>query len=182
MRHEIFALVALIAATTSTSAVAMNYDNPDVIAVETASGQALKSFTVEQLKTDFPQQTYDTRTPWTKETETIVFRGPKLKDVLEKGGVSNTLGIKIIAYDNFVSEVRAEEIDEFEPILAVERNCSDGDRIKKLCEEGQTFRSINIIEKGPIFVVWPFDRLPSAYVPARNSIWVFFPVALRSAQ
>jgi hypothetical protein len=37
-----------------------------------------------------------------------------------------------------------------------------------------------MVEKGPIFIVWPYDKLPDTYVPARNAIWVFFPVILRA--
>lgn len=183
MRHNILTLtLSSVFVIAAWSASAASYDNPNMVSVENASGQALKTFSTEQLKAEFPQQTYDTRTPWTKDNETIVYRGPKLKDVLAKGGISENPGIKIVAYDNFVSEVRGDEIEQFEPILAVERKCTDDDRAKSLCKGGQEFRPINMLEKGPIFVVWPYDRLPSDYVPARNSIWVFFPVALRSVQ
>ncbi|MFD9900937.1 hypothetical protein [Mesorhizobium sp. NPDC059025] len=139
-------------------------------------------YTIEDLKKQFQQQTYKTRTPWTKEDERIVFRGPFLRDVLSKSGIYNGLNIRIIAYDDFTSDILSEEIEQYDPILAVEQSCTDSDRTKGNCDSNQEFRSITMLEKGPIFVVWPFDRLPRGYIPARNSIWVFFPVVLRQQQ
>ncbi|TIQ26286.1 hypothetical protein [Mesorhizobium sp.] len=158
------------------------FADPDTLTLEDASGKAIQTLTVEQLKTEFPQQTYDTRTPWTKEDEKIVYRGPLLKDIWAKTGLANVAKVKVVAYDDFVSELRMDEIQSYAPILAVERQCTKDDRSQGRCKGDQQFRPITMNEKGPIFMVWPFDRLPASYVPARNAIWVFFPVVLRADQ
>jgi hypothetical protein len=87
--------------------------------------------------------------------------------------------VQFIAYDNFVSEIRMEEINSYTPILAIERECSADDRTRGVCPAGEEYRPLNTKDSGPIFIVWPFEKLPSAYVPARNSIWVWFVVAVR---
>lgn len=182
MQRRFLGLAVAAIMTCGTAPAIGAYDNPEMLTIEKATGDIAQTFTIEQLKTEFQPHTYDTRTPWSKDDETIVFRGPLMKDVLAKVGIADNPAIKVIAYDNFVSEIRMDEIQSFEPILAVERKCTADDISQGSCKEGQEFRPISMLEKGPIFVVWPFDRLPSAYVPARNSIWVFFPVALRPIQ
>ncbi|TIR85112.1 MAG: hypothetical protein E5X04_01415, partial [Mesorhizobium sp.] len=128
------------------------FADPDTLTLEDASGKAIQILTVEQLKTEFPQQTYDTRTPWTKENEKIVYRGPLLKDIWAKTGLANAPKVKVIAYDDFVSELRMDEIQSYAPILAVERQCTKDDRTQGRCKDDQQFRPISMIEKGPIFV------------------------------
>jgi hypothetical protein len=153
---------------------------PDELRMEDASGKTIIAFTAEQLRSTFEQQTYDTRTPWTGEHETIVFRGPLLETVLERAGLADAPSFKIVAYDDFIAEVPRADILSYKPILAVQRKCSDIDRATARCAPGQDFRPIDLLEKGPIFVVWPFDQLPSSYIPARNAIWVFFPIIVRA--
>ncbi len=181
MRRRFLAL-AITAALVVVGAAAADaaFDDPGKITVQDAAGKEVQAFSIEQLKAEFPQQTYDTRTPWTQENEKIVYRGPLLKDVLTKTGLAGSSTIKVIAYDDFVSEIRMDEIQSYEPILAVERRCTQDDHAQNRCKADQEFRPISMIEKGPIFIVWPFDRLPDTYVPARNAIWVFFPVVLRA--
>ncbi|RWJ01255.1 MAG: hypothetical protein EOR73_14240 [Mesorhizobium sp.] len=179
MLRSVLAFVLAIALPLASAAEDMPGD-PNRLRIEDASGKTIAVFTVQQLQSDFEQQTYDTRTPWTHEHETIVYRGPLLESVLKRTGLANAADLKIIAYDDFVSEIHMDEIRSYKPILAIERKCSDKDG--STCSPGKDFRPISMTEKGPIFIVWPFDQLPASYVPARNSIWVFFPVILRSAQ
>jgi hypothetical protein len=117
------------------------------------------------------------RTPWTSANEKIEYRGPLLANVLAKAGMTAAQEVKVVAFDNFVSDIRMEEIRSYNPSLAVERRCNES-----LSPPDQDFSSISMVEKGPIFIVWPFDQLPASYVPARNSIGVFFPVILRATQ
>lgn len=156
--------------------------DPNELSVQDASGKNIAVFSVKQLQAEFPQQTYDTRTPWTSDSEKIEYRGPLLTNVLAKAGITAAQEVKVVAYDNFVSDIRMDEIRSYNPILAVERRCNENDKASSLCPPGQDFRPISMVEKGPIFIVWPFDQLPASYVPARNSIWVFFPVILRAAR
>ncbi|MBN9244887.1 MAG: hypothetical protein J0I98_19050 [Mesorhizobium sp.] len=181
MRHKLFALaITAVLAIAGATAVNAAFDNPNKITVQDASGKEIETFSIEQLKAEFSQQTYNTRTPWTQKDKKIVYRGPLLTDVLAKSGLAETPAIKVVAYDNFVSEIRMDEIRSYKPILAVERQCTQDDRVHGRCEADQEFRPISMVEKGPIFIVWPYDRLPDTYVPARNAIWVFFPVVLRA--
>jgi len=155
------------------------YDDPKLLSVEAAPGKVLATYTVDQLKKEFPLQSLTTQTPWTKDGQTIRFRGPFVKDVLARHGMAGQAAVQFIAYDSFVSEIRTEEIDAYAPILAIERECSDADRSKGVCDAGQEYRPLSTKESGPIFIVWPLEKLPAAYVPARNSIWVWFVVAVR---
>ncbi|TIT57769.1 MAG: hypothetical protein E5W60_23495, partial [Mesorhizobium sp.] len=75
--------------------------DPNKLRIEDASGKTIAVFTVQQLQSDFEQQTYDTRTPWTHEHETIVYRGPLLESVLKRTGLADAADLKIIAYDDF---------------------------------------------------------------------------------
>ncbi|MHA6645210.1 putative pterin-binding protein [Mesorhizobium sp. A623] len=177
----VLAIILIFALPLNCAAQRLSSD-PNELRVEDASGRMVALFTVEQLKSVFEQQTYDTRTPWTGEHETIAFRGPLLETVLEQAGVADADVIKVVAYDDFISEIHRDEILSYKPILAVQRKCGDADRATSRCLPGQAFRPIDLLEKGPIFIVWPFDKLPTSYVPARNSIWVFFPTILRANQ
>lgn len=87
----------------------------------------------------------------------------------------------MFAFDEFLTQVRMQEIDDYEPILAIERACTDEDLRQGRCTEGQDFLPLPMREAGPFFIVWPIEALPESYVPARNSIWVWFVVALRPA-
>jgi len=181
MRHKLFALaITAVLAITGATAANAAFDNPNKITVQDASGKEIGTFSIAQLKAGFSQQTYNTRTPWTQKDGKIAYRGPLLTDVLAKSGLAETPAIKVIAYDNFVSEIRMDEIRSYMPILAVERQCTQDDRVHDRCEADQEFRPISMVEKGPIFIVWPYEKLPDTYVPARNAIWVFFPVVFRA--
>lgn len=153
--------------------------DPNIMTVKDINGEAVESFSTEQLKTDFPQQTYDTRTPWTAEDETVIYRGPLLADVLSQTGQADGASVRVTAYDDFYSDINMDEIRSYEPIIAVERNCTEEDRQSALCAPEQDFRPIGIVEKGPMFMVWPYDLLPDYYHPSRNAIWVFFPVSVQ---
>lgn len=181
MLVSVLAIILIFALPLSCAAQRLS-DDPTELRVEDASGRTLALFTVEQLRSAFEQQTYDTRTPWTGEHETIVYRGPLLETVLEQAGVADADVIKVVAYDDFISKIHKDEILSYKPILAVQRKCGDADKATSRCLPGQAFRPIELIEKGPIFIVWPFDQLPASYVPTRNSIWVFFPTILRATQ
>lgn len=181
MRRELIALlsVGVFALVPMAAPVLGAYVDPNLLSVEKAPGDILATYSIDQLKTEFPNQTYATRTPWTGEGETTTFRGPLFKSILAKHGFDAKSAVQVIAYDNFVSEIRLDEINNYSPILAVERQCTGKDRRGGQCQGGQDFRPITLRESGPIFIVWPYDQLPNDYVPARNSIWVWFVVALR---
>lgn len=158
------------------------YADPTILTIEDASGVALEQYPTEQLRSDFENHEIETRTPWTTEGETTRYRGPRIADVMRRHGLDSGNSVQFVAYDNFVSEILIEEIEIYDPILAIDRACLDNDRDTGRCAAGQEFTELMPEEQGPIFLVWPFDLLPAAYVPARNSIWVWFAVAVRPVQ
>ncbi|WP_407866658.1 hypothetical protein [Phyllobacterium phragmitis] len=147
--------------------------------IEKAEGKALVSYTVEELKRAFPTHERDTPTPWMPRDQTIGFRGPYLNDLLKKYLPGET-SVEIIAYNGFSSILMRDEIEKYNPILAIERRCDDQDRKRGLCSAEQIYRPLQLDDGGPLFLVWPLDELPASYIPARNAIWVWFVVAVRS--
>lgn len=177
----IAAAAAAIVMTVSRGAFgAMGYEDPSVLTIESGPGAAIATYTYEDLKQSFPLHERVTATPWT-DGEPVRFRGPYLKDVLAKHGLAKSDSIEVFAFDEFLTQVRKQEIDDYEPILAIERACTETERPPVRCAEGQDFIPLPMREAGPFFIVWPIEDLPESYVPARNSIWVWFVVALRPA-
>lgn len=155
------------------------YNDPMVLVVETDTEAPVTLYPVQQLRSEFTNHELETRTPWSGETRTMVFRGPRVADILERHGLLNARSVQFVAYDNFIAEVLLDEIVAYDPILAIERQCNDDDRADGRCAADHEFTLLSTDDQGPIFLVWPYERLPSAYIPARNSIWVWFVVAIR---
>jgi hypothetical protein len=181
MRPRMYAAVvsAMVVSVTATLAA---YTDPSVLTIEGEHQSVSSRYPVRQLRTEFENIEIETRTPWTKEGQPIRFRGPRIADVLRKHGLDSSKSVQFIAYDNFTSEILLEEINTYEPIFAIDRACQNADRSSGRCTADQTFTALSPDEQGPIFLVWPYDRLPATYVPARNSIWVWFVVAVRPVQ
>ncbi|MBS4018156.1 MAG: hypothetical protein KGZ68_07960 [Dechloromonas sp.] len=158
------------------------YSDPSVLTIEDVKGTPASQHKVDQLRSDYENVEIRTRTPWTKEGEQIVFRGPRILDVLARHDLDAHSSVQFIAYDNFTSEITLDEIRTFDPIFAIDRACTDADRRTGRCSRDQTFTPLAAEEQGPIFLAWPYEELPTAYVPARNSIWVWFVVAVRPVQ
>lgn len=178
MRYDTIGSVAAILIASATALDAA-YADPTVLTIENQSQVALESYPMERLRADFENFEIETRTPWTKDGEEITYKGPRIIDVLREHGLDKGNSVHFVGYDNFISEIMIEEIGTYGPIFAIERACQDKDREIRRCTADQNFTPLTPEEQGPIFLVWPYDRLPTAYVPARNSIWVWFVVAVR---
>lgn len=172
-------LVGLIACTHAAVAA---YTGPNVLTIEGGKLSKAGQYQVEQLRSDFENVEIETRTPWTKDGEVVTYRGPKIADILREHELDRGKSVQFIAYDNFTSEVTVEEIQTYNPIFAIDRACIDTDWQSGRCTSGQSFTQLAPEEQGPIFLVWPYEDLPESYVPARNSIWVWFVVAVRPSQ
>lgn len=172
----------LLAAVVSSGALLAAYDDPTILTIQDASGVAVQQYPLDRLRRDFQNVEIETRTPWTTQSEATRYRGPRIVDVLSKYSLDAGQSVQFIAYDNFVSEILIDEIRDYEPIFAIDRACRQHDHESGRCTAGQTFTPLVPEEQGPIFLIWPLDRLPAAYVPARNSIWVWFVVAVRPVQ
>lgn len=175
-------VIGLFAAVISCGRLVAAYDDPTVLTIKGASRSPLEQYPVERLRSDFENVEIETRTPWTTQSEATRYRGPRIADILQRHGLDGGTSVQFIAYDNFVSEILIEEIAAYEPIFAIDRACQDDDHESGRCNGLQTFTPLTPEEQGPIFLVWPLERLPVAYVPARNSLWVWFVVAVRPGQ
>ncbi|MFD1747123.1 molybdopterin-dependent oxidoreductase [Rhizobium helianthi] len=84
------------------------------------------------------------RTPWT-EGETT-FSGPLLRSVLEAAGArGNKLLVR--ALNDYFAEVPRDDADKIDSILATRQNG----------------KVMSVRDKGPLFLVYPFDKDPSLF-------------------
>ncbi|MGH6858723.1 MAG: hypothetical protein ACRECY_00620 [Phyllobacterium sp.] len=155
--------------------------DPAEIHIEREGGDPPVSYTLEQIRQDFPQHLIETATPWSKDGESFQYRGPRLKDIVARNRIDNRSDIEVTAFDNYITKITNEEIDTYSPILAVERACTQADRSTGACSADQEFKPLSLDDGGPYYIIWPLERLPKSYLPARNSIWVWFVVKLRAA-
>lgn len=153
--------------------------DPKVLVVEGRIADVAEHYPIERLRREFLNDDVETKTPWMERGEAIRYRGPRVADILERHGLMDGVSVQFVAYNNFVSEVSLKEIVAYDPILAIERGCDEQDRVVGRCAAGEEYTLLTTDEQGPIFLVWPYDRLPSSYIPARNSIWVWFVVTIR---
>lgn len=89
------------------------------------------------------------RTPWTSDIEKIEYRVPLLANVLAKAGMTAAQEVKVVACDNFVSDIRMDEIRSYNPSLAVERRCNEKDKAGSLSRPDQDFSSISMGRERP---------------------------------
>lgn len=174
---------ALLACNTllSTAAFAQAIDT-NTLYVERERGIVSAQYSTADLRATFPIHDITTITPWTKDGTPTHFRGPLLGDILSKNQLNSVKSIEVYAYNDFMSEVENDEIAKFSPILAIEQECTDFDRQTKICGAAQQYRALTVKDGGPYYIIWPMDKLPSAYIPTRNSIWVWFVKTLRPTQ
>jgi len=100
------------------------------------------------------QQSFTTKTPWFKEARK--FTGPLLRDVLNHVGAKGTT-LRIAALNDYRIDVPSDDALRFDVVLA--RMIDD--------------KPITVREKGPLFMIYPFDsdaalRSPLYY---SRSVW-----------
>jgi hypothetical protein len=84
------------------------------------------------------------QTPWT--TGTTVFDGPSLRNILSQVGAhGKTLRIKAI--NDYSADVPMEDAQSYETILATRMNGTE----------------LSVRDKGPLFLIYPFDINPELY-------------------
>lgn len=84
------------------------------------------------------------RTPWT-EGETN-FSGPFLRAILKEAGATGTK-LQLKALNDYFAEVPIEDAEKLDTILATRQ---DG-------------KPMSVREKGPLFMIYPFDKDPALY-------------------
>lgn len=156
--------------------------DPTVLTVKPDGSGPATSYTADQLQSSYSIVTLKTETPWTAKAETITYRGPLLMDVLKQHKLDGDVSIEASAYNEFRSKIKMDEVRQYHPVLAYERACTKPDRDNGRCTPGQEFTRLTLDDSGPFFIVWPQDKLPPSYVPARNAIWVWFVVSIRGVK
>ncbi|EHL22865.1 hypothetical protein KYG_10890 [Acidovorax sp. NO-1] len=114
---------------------------PVVLTVEGAISQtnvgAQAQFDMQMLE-KLPQHSFTTQTPWYPNA--VTFTGPLLRDVLAAVGAQGTR-ITAVALNDYRTEIPAEDATRHDVIVARLMNN----------------RPMRIREKGPLFIVYPFD-------------------------
>ncbi|QND53217.1 hypothetical protein HB779_15935 [Phyllobacterium sp. 628] len=152
---------------------------PNVLSIEKEAGKPVATFTVEELANAFPSRVLETTTPWTN-GEKRRYRGSSLKDILAKYGSTDAKIVTGVALDGFEAKLETKEVKAYDPIIATEVDCSDADRLAATCKKDQEFRPLTDADRGPFYVVWPYEQLPkSGNSNDENYRWIWFLAALR---
>jgi len=100
------------------------------------------------------QHSFSTKTPWFKEARK--FTGPLLRDVLGLVGAQGTT-LRISALNDYRIDVPVDDAQRFDVVLA--RMIDD--------------KPIPVRDKGPLFVIYPFDSDATLRTPLfySRSVW-----------
>lgn len=122
-----------------------------VLTVNHPGGQA--TFDMRTLQA-LPQVTLKVLTPWY--ARPVTFQGPRLRDVLAAAGARGTQ-IEAVAVNDYSAMIPFDDVDSYDVIVAVRMNG----------------RRLSPRDRGPLFVVYPYDKLPEdQVVPAQDrSVW-----------
>ena len=110
------------------------------------------------------QRSFVTSTLWT--TERHSFSGPPLREVLEQVGVEPSQPVRLVAANDYAVTFETKMIDDDYPIIA---NRLDGE-------------PFSIREKGPLWVMYPFDQNPKYKTELHYSHSVWQLIELRLVQ
>ena len=111
--------------------------------IANASRDGAAEFDMASLEA-LPGRVTDTETPWTKAK--TKFQGPLGSELLKAVGASGTT-LHIVALNDYAVDVPAEDFAKWPVILATRK-------------DGQP---MSVRDKGPIFVIYPFDVDKSLY-------------------
>lgn len=84
------------------------------------------------------------QTPWTEGNTS--FKGPLLRNILKEAGATGKK-LHVIALNDYAAEVPIEDADKIDTILATEMNG----------------KPMSVRDKGPLFLIYPFDKNPELY-------------------
>lgn len=119
-----------------------------------AAGGTETSFTLKELLA-MPQSSVVTKNYFV--TQAANFQGPSLRSVLEATSVSPSATLTMIALNDYIVRVPAQDAFDYNVILAVQR-------------DGET---MSVRDKGPIWVIYPMDDHPELQGTAYNDrlVW-----------
>ena len=112
-----------------------------------ANADARAVFDLAMIK-GLPQSSYATSTPWF--TKPRQFTGPLLRDVLAAAGAKGT-ALKASALNNYQVNIPMDDLQRHDVLLA---HLLDG-------------KPMLVREKGPLLIIYPFDRDPNL----RNAVY-----------
>jgi hypothetical protein len=133
---------------------ALALDPPAGPVVLTVSGKVAKANANDRAVFDMamlehlPQHSFTVKTPWYPEPRK--FTGPLLRDVLAAAGARGH-SLKAVALNDYVVDIPFEDAQRHDVIVA-----------RLLDDKPMTVR-----EKGPLFIVYPFDSKPEL----RNAVY-----------
>lgn len=144
----------------SASTCAHAMDRPSGPVVLTVSGN-ISEFNAEgkaeldlAMLDALPQRRTETSTPWFEGRR--AFEGPLGRALLSALGAKGTT-LRVRAINDYVAEIPVEDFERHAVILASRR-------------DGQT---MGVRDKGPLFVIYPFDEEPGLYSERyfHRSVW-----------
>jgi hypothetical protein len=109
-----------------------------------------------------PQTTFSTRTPWYAQARK--FTGPLLRDVLSAAGANGSV-LRAIALNDYWVEIPFDDATRLDVIVA------------RLLDD----RPMAVRDKGPLFVIYPFDAHPEIRNPVyfSRSAWQLRTIEVR---
>ena len=110
---------------------------------------ALANFDMPMLER-LPQTSFTTRTPWYSQPRK--FTGPLLRDVLSAAGANGSL-LRAVALNDYWVELPVDDAAQFDVIIA------------RLLDD----KPMAVRDKGPLFVMYPFDSRPDLRNPVYYS-------------
>lgn len=141
-------LAAVVAAFFSNCALALEKPTGDVILTVTGH---VKNTNVERtaqfdaaMLGKLASRTGEMETPWT--TGKVSFSGPLLRAILDEEG-ANGEKLSVKALNDYVVEVPMEDASALDTILATKMNG----------------KVMSVRDKGPLFLIYPFDLNPDLY-------------------
>ena len=143
-------LAALLALVPFMPAGAANIDAPKGKVILTVTGNIQNKNDESGAKFDLsmlekiPGRQASMETPWT-DGETV-FDGPLLRSILEHVGASGKT-MNIIAINDYAAEIPMEDAEKLDTMLALKMNGS----------------LLSVRDKGPLFLIYPFDKNPELY-------------------
>jgi len=108
--------------------------------VSITNGNGMADFDMPMLER-MPQRTITTKTPWYESARK--FTGPLLRDVLAASGAKGTT-IRAIALNDYKAEIPFDDAQKIDVVMA------------RLLDD----RPMPVREKGPLFIIYPFDDRP----------------------
>jgi hypothetical protein len=155
-----FIAVSLIACF-AVAARAAQLATPTGAIVLTISGEGISSNTPNgaefdmQMLQSLPQHVIDTTTPWNEGM--IRFEGPLLSDLMTEVGADMSKMVKVIALDDYSTEIPLADFATNNPILALLR---DGEPMPD-------------DDQGPLFIIYDYDSGPAMNTEdiQEHSVW-----------